>query len=210
VLAVKLNESVVSAFGTPILQARLRSSETLNTELADYLRNERERSPNSGMSVRGGWQSSKDLLERDHPALNRLKKHINDAVIHTTASHFGAPIDPKKCTIRGEMWGNITSNGGFTKVHNHGNSHWSGVYYVDVESYDRSRPENGVIEFIDPRCFPTTLVHPKYSLLSAYTVRPENGMMLIFPGWLNRYVHPYWGERERISVAFNLMIRIDP
>jgi hypothetical protein len=41
-------------------------------------------------------------------------------------------------------------------------------------------------------------------------VRPENGMMLIFPGWLNHYVHPYWGERERISVAFNLMIRIDP
>ena len=34
-----------------------------------------------------------------------------------------------------------------------------------------------------------------------------SGMMLplvLFPGWLNHYVHPYYGPAERISIAFNI------
>jgi hypothetical protein len=33
--------------------------------------------------------------------------------------------------------------------------------------------------------------------------------MVLFPGWLNHYVHPYYGPAERISIAFNMMIRVD-
>jgi hypothetical protein len=30
--------------------------------------------------------------------------------------------------------------------------------------------------------------------------------MIVFPSWLQHFVHPYFGGAERISVAFNVSI----
>ena len=35
---------------------------------------------------------------------------------------------------------------------------------------------------------------------------PEVGMMLVFPSWLQHFVDPFFGENERISIAFNVLI----
>jgi uncharacterized protein (TIGR02466 family) len=204
-LTVKLNE----AFGTPLFKARIRDHAAMNQELAKFLQEERARSPDKRMSAIGGWQSRKDLFEEDHPALNRLKGHVFKAVLAVTSTYFGEPLDPAKCTVGGEMWGNIIPNGGYTKLHNHSKAHWSGVYYVDVNQTDPDWPENGFIEFVDPRSFPTAFHHPKFSMLPSLTIEPENGLMLLFPGWLNHYVHPYKGPAERISIAFNAMLRVE-
>ena len=32
----------------------------------------------------------------------------------------------------------------------------------------------------------------------------------MFPGWLNHFVNPFKGTGERISIAFNLDVEIDP
>jgi hypothetical protein len=34
--------------------------------------------------------------------------------------------------------------------------------------------------------------------------RPEAGMMVVFPSWLYHFVNPYFGDGERISIAFNV------
>ncbi len=34
-------------------------------------------------------------------------------------------------------------------------------------------------------------------------VRPEAGLLVIFPSWLYHWVHPYMGDRPRIAVSFN-------
>jgi Putative 2OG-Fe(II) oxygenase len=38
-------------------------------------------------------------------------------------------------------------------------------------------------------------------------IEPQPGMLLAFPAWLEHFVHPFFGEGERISVAINVMIR---
>jgi hypothetical protein len=30
--------------------------------------------------------------------------------------------------------------------------------------------------------------------------------MIVFPGWLQHFVHPYFGSGERISIAFNVSV----
>jgi hypothetical protein len=37
-------------------------------------------------------------------------------------------------------------------------------------------------------------------------VTPEVGMLVLFPSWHLHAVHPYHGETERISIAFNARI----
>ncbi|UEM22701.1 2OG-Fe(II) oxygenase family protein [Skermanella mucosa] len=207
--SIKLNEAVMYCFGTPLFKARIRDHAAMNADLAAYLRKERDATPDKHMSAVRGWQGRKDLFEQDHPALNRLKGQVAKAVIAVTQTYFGQQLDPAKCFVNGEMWGNIIPNGGYTKLHNHSKSHWSGVYYIDVDQMEGDWPENGCIEFVDPRSFPTAFHHPKFSMLPSLTIKPENGLMLLFPGWLNHYVHPYHGPAERISIAFNAMIRVD-
>ena len=207
--SIKLNEAVMYCFGTPVFKARIRDHAAMNAELAAFLQKERAAEPERHMSAVRGWQGRKDLFERNHPALNRLKSQVTNAVLAVTQTYFGQPLDPAKCTVGGEMWGNIIPNGGYTKLHNHSKSHWSGVYYIDVDKMEGDWPENGCIEFVDPRSFPTAFQHPKFSMLPSLTVKPENGLMIVFPGWLNHYVHPYYGPAERISIAFNAMLRVE-
>ena len=37
-------------------------------------------------------------------------------------------------------------------------------------------------------------------------VRPESGLLVIFPSWLYHWVHPYAGESPRIAVSFNVTL----
>ena len=36
------------------------------------------------------------------------------------------------------------------------------------------------------------------------SVPPRPGLMVLFPSWLYHWVNPFYGEGERISVAFNV------
>jgi hypothetical protein len=35
-------------------------------------------------------------------------------------------------------------------------------------------------------------------------VRPQAGLIVIFPSWLYHWVHPYAGHTPRIAVSFNV------
>jgi hypothetical protein len=39
---------------------------------------------------------------------------------------------------------------------------------------------------------------------TTFTIRPRPGMLVVFPGWLQHYVHPYRGTRPRIAIACNV------
>jgi hypothetical protein len=39
-------------------------------------------------------------------------------------------------------------------------------------------------------------------------ITPEPGLLIMFPGWLQHYVNAYYGDGERISIAWNLTVEI--
>ena len=41
---------------------------------------------------------------------------------------------------------------------------------------------------------------------SEIAIRPEAGMLVLFPSWLRHSVRPHGGDRERVSVAINLWL----
>lgn len=198
---------VLLAFPTIVVRREVPNSTELNPAIAAYLREDRAKSPSPSTSSVKGWQSGRDLTTRNQPALNRLFPHIGTALLDVCSEFFGFRVAPNECGVMAEAWGNIQSKGDFTAIHNHvsGND-WSGVYYVDVGD----GPDNGILELIDPRTVqeltgPGKFRRPNREL----TIRPRNGLLVVWPSWMKHVVYPLDMEGERISIAFNAKIRLE-
>lgn len=98
-------------------------------------------------------------------------------------------------------WANVGAPGASHKTHLHPNNFLSGVYYV------QAREGAKAICFYDPR--------PHIGVISPHTKKPNlatatevhipvsEGMLMIFPAWLQHRVDKNKSDAERISVSFN-------
>lgn len=113
-----------------------------------------------------------------------------------------------------QMWANINGPNDSNQMHCHPGALWSVVYYVDIGADDSNEDVEGELLLLDPRFPMNTMYMPELVLryadgkaqYSQYPVKPKNGRMVMFPSWLKHSVRPYRGTRERISVAFNIMV----
>ena len=101
---------------------------------------------------------------------------------------------------------NKISFGGEHANHAHPESILSGVFYLKI-------PKNSPpIIFNDPRDYYKYIQYPikfgnpreMYKLLPEYVINPTEGMLLMWPSWLEHQVPSSKCSEERIAVAFNL------
>jgi len=100
-----------------------------------------------------------------------------------------------------ESWVNLHDRGGFNFLHIHDGTLLSGVFYLQVPS------GSGDLVFRDPR--PGVLnASFKGSDVNGHSdvhLRPETGLVVIFPSWLEHYVEPHENDIVRISISFNAL-----
>ncbi len=100
-------------------------------------------------------------------------------------------------------WATTCRDGAYHAPHSHPDSAWSGVYYVDPGVGNPERPLSGVLEFLDPRAGVEAVSAPGDPYGEPVRIKPEAGLLVIFPSWLYHWVHPYMGESSRVAVSFN-------
>ena len=121
---------------------------------------------------------------------------LNDAL----ARYFQTiGINPEGVSYKRDSWINKFDTGSFSHIHDHGESHISGVYYYQTTGYD------GNIFFDTP------VVQSKctkvWQQLSTRIFRPScNGGLILFPGWLRHGVTENFQPDTRISISFNINI----
>lgn len=104
-------------------------------------------------------------------------------------------------------WANISLSGQSQHDHSHANNLLSGIYYLKT-------PEGaGPTEFIDPRT-ETKVIQPAVRERTPYNsdgfiLTPEPGLLVLFPSWLRHLVRMNNATEERITVAFNAMVKGD-
>lgn len=110
-------------------------------------------------------------------------------------------------------WASHHGRGSSHRVHTHGDSLWSAVYYTAVP------PGSGAIRFYDPRgsidgghdLETRQGWASKAPFLHWHEVRPRAGDLVIFPSWLLHEVRSSYGDPQagpappRVSIAFNLI-----
>jgi uncharacterized protein (TIGR02466 family) len=144
----------------------------------------------------GGWHSHADFLDWDFPEIGSLAAEFMSAGRDFTSTLIPPGTEGElKVSFYGGSWANVLRKGDYNKIHNHPGALWSGCYYVSVGQPEPEPAFNGWIEFQDPR--PGNIHGGKER------IEPAEGMLLLFPGWLNHYVNPFSGSGERISIAFN-------
>lgn len=145
----------------------------------------------------GVWQTEQRLHER--PDFAELTGYFRTAAAGALESQ---KVIYESFQITG-CWANIATRGGWHKAHSHPNNFLSGVYYVQA-------PQGAArITFSDPRT-QRQVFFPRVSELNEtnageVTLELEEGTIVVFPSWLVHSVGLNTDERERVSIAFNVM-----
>lgn len=111
------------------------------------------------------------------------------------------------------MWANVNRPGDANQLHCHPGAYWSGVYYPDPGGAEKTTG-GGELVLEDPRYPGAYMALPDLLLKTAdggamtsqVMIRPEKGVLVLFPAWLRHSVRPHRGDRERVSIALNLML----
>jgi uncharacterized protein (TIGR02466 family) len=203
-LLVSLSDELSLLFATPVLRRQMPGAESINTGLRSAILARAAAEPGVRISNKGGWQSKTDLLDWQLQEIATLKGWIVDAVRAMAALSPDLRARPPGTSVfKAYGWANINRTHDYNLSHVHPDSHWSGVYYVDAGDAG----SGGAIQFTDPRPMARAMPVPGFNFDRALTVAPISGLMLLFPSWLEHWVMPYDGTRERISIAFNCTLR---
>ena len=192
---------VTSAFPTFIGRLHIPDADAMNRELRALIIAEEAQYATLARSNVGGWHSRPDLLQRPDPAVSALTQWLTWALRQMIRATAGS--DAFHGTLSISAWAAICRAGAYHAPHSHPDSAWSGVYYVDPGTDVPDRPLSGVLEFFDPRAGAEAVTAPGDPYGEPFRVRPEAGLLVVFPSWLFHWVHPYAGPTPRIAVSFN-------
>ena len=186
-------------FSTPVWTTKIADYKDVNDQLLDYISNLKEQDPKGiKKSNFNGWHSKDFNLNDEVPKkfINAISSNINNAF-----SDMDWDIEKQIIKIK-SIWAIINERGASNERHHHGNSALSAAYYV-------SAPKDcGNIVFYDPRPAPV-FSHPlakKPNILNATinSITPNEGMLVLFPSYLEHSVKPNLSSSQRIVISFNV------
>lgn len=155
----------------------------------------------------GLFESKFDLFKSELPQMKALTRFIGNALAHAVVQANGGTDDPRDvrvCAI--ESWFHITNESGYHDAHHHHGCSWCGIYYVQIgDGVTDELRHNGISRFYSPLAIGGAYQDygTEYLQTGTYNVKPEEGMLVLFPSYLLHSALPYKGEKDRIVIAFN-------
>jgi len=211
---------ISTAFAVPILSVQHEQAGPLNEDLRRLfldLEKEEEKYRNPEPFVvrnKALFESKFTLFDWPYEPVQKLRDFCYAAVyglIRELNGYDTATL--QRLHIAAESWFHITRKGGYFGAHTHPLHSWSGVYCVKHDGDDPSS-NSGRLSFINPNVGATAFTDMATSNMrepfatGGRRVRLKPGQLVIFPSWLLHEVHPYEGDSERITVAFNCRFKM--
>jgi uncharacterized protein (TIGR02466 family) len=207
----KMKAELRSYFATPVALATLADAEALNLDLRRVILERERQDEGVHHSNLGGWQSSWDLEQWGGEPVRRLLDAARELATRLTSDRSGRAV---RIAWKTNAWANINRRGHGNEFHTHPGCYWSGTYYVDDGGIGEDPSLGGEFEMQDPRGVAPAMYAPLLGFAvpggqsagASELISPKSGQIVLFPSWLAHAVRPYRGERERISIAFNLSL----
>jgi uncharacterized protein (TIGR02466 family) len=202
-------------FATPVVFAELENPEQLNLELRDTILSRRSEKTTVSNPAQNYWQSDWDFVSWGGEASRRLLETfaaIGNNMTQIRPDDSGSQTREIPWSLNARAV--VNSSGENDLLHAHPNCFWSGVYYVDDGGIADDPSLAGELELFDPRGSAPVMYNSTYrmnvpdgeSAGGFHRIRPQNGLMIVFPSWLLHGVSLYRGTGTRISIAINLFI----
>ena len=155
-------------------------------------------------------ESTLDFLELADANIMEAKRTLEELILEIATS-VNQAFWPENMEVDAhiiESWYHVTRKGGYHDAHSHPNCSWCGIYYLDPG--DSAQEDNGGLNrFYDPRVNAEHYADPGTAYLGGHGVWdfvPTEGHIVIFPSYLKHSALPYFGEKDRVVIAFNSII----
>jgi len=155
-------------------------------------------------SLRNGTETMQDLSKNPDPVIQALFAAFA-ALIREYLSRLGPGPDPLRRRNRGGWrfngsWSVRLRSAGHHTNHVHPRGWISSACYIDLPDSMRGADRaDGCLTFGEPGIVTTP------SLDSDYRVRPQVGMLVLFPSYVWHGTVPFHGEQPRLTVAFDVV-----
>ena len=169
---------------------RSKTRVTFNEDFTNYILNEVENKKSVIKSNRGGWQS-----ELVNPEDENYRPLVDEIVLFVRYLN----LNVKEIKVA-QLWTNVNKRNDYNIIHQHGQYHLSGTYYVKV-------PKNsGRILFRDPRpgAIGNVFMNKKFDKGEFKSLNIMEGLLAIWPSYLDHLVEPSNTDEERISISFDI------
>ena len=186
-------------FSTAVWTSKIDNYERINNEMFNYIINLQKKDPVGLIKSNfKGWHSKDFNLKDEQPKIfvEAIKKNIN-----ITLNDMNWDVTKQSVSIK-SMWAIINEQAAWNQKHHHSNSDLSAAYYVSAH-------ENcGDIVFYDPRPAPVYKhpipKSPNNLNATVNSIKPEAGMLVLFPSYLEHSVNPNMSDKKRIVISFNI------
>jgi tetratricopeptide (TPR) repeat protein len=149
-----------------------------------------------GQSLRHGTQTARDLGRSDDPAIRAFPGAI-DAPIRRHIAALGEPAGTPY-RIAG-MWSVQLAPDGYHANHMHPRGWLSSACYIDLPAAVTGGGREGWIKFGEPALATDPPLPPEHY------VKPEPGLLVLFPSWMWHGTVPFSGSDRRLTIAFDVV-----
>ena len=170
--------SIIFSEKYPVVTAMYNNHETLNPKLEEAIRKQGDRI-NYKSNVKAQMTEWRMFNESGGEHFQEVIEFSMRVAVENSPAKF-----TPGCS---DCWGAIYRKGEYAQKHDHWPCLWSWTYYVNVSD----------------KCSP--LVFPNAGEDGGAFVRPKNGLLVLFPGWVVHEVKPQQNDHERVMVAGNLI-----
>ena len=157
-----------------------------------------------GQSLRSGTQTAQNLRASTDPAIRALFEAL-DAPIRAHLAHLGQGGDAVRARNTGgyEMKGvwsvRLRPGGGRHVDHVHTHGWLSSAFYVNLPAAVEAGERQGWLKFGEPGAPTRPPLEPEHF------VKPEPGLLVLFPSYMWHGTLPFSGGAPRLTVAFDLV-----
>jgi uncharacterized protein (TIGR02466 family) len=206
---------VAPMFAVPLAQARHPGHRELNAALRTLLlareKDPRFANPSPSLKQQAGvFESDFNLFAWPEACIRQLRDFCWAELGRTLqALNNYTAAEMARLQIYSHTWFHVTRRDGFVIAHNHAMASWSGVYCVAPGRTPPDRPESGVLRFHNPHHYSNMFLDAGNARLAApfhhgtWSVPLQDGQLVLFPSWVPHEVLPFYGDDERITIAFN-------
>ena len=153
-------------------------------------------------SVRHGSQAS-DILKAQHPAIRAFPQALEPVVREHLAALGRAPdVVRRRNTGQARLngiWSVLLRPSGFHANHVHPDGWISSACYVELPPAVAQEGREGWIQFGEPGVPTSPALGPEHF------VKPEPGMVVLFPSYMWHGTVPFRGPEGRLTIAFDLV-----
>jgi tetratricopeptide (TPR) repeat protein len=155
-------------------------------------------------SLRHGTETTEDLTRNADPVIQALFKTFA-APIRDYLAHIGHGSDPLRRRNSGSWrfnggWSVRLRTSGYHNNHVHPRGWISSACYIDLpDSMADAQSQAGALTFGEPSIATTP------ALSAEHVIRPEVGMLVLFPSYFWHGTVPITGDQTRLTVAFDVV-----